>query len=189
MAQKTKPLRFVKSINATGSRSSSEDPADVRAGSVGAPSSSQMSVSTLSQPQPSPSLKRKRSLEEVPVTFARLVPSLPRQKVSFVLPPPDSGTVAKKPRIGHVRTVGGDIAAQKRAARSAGTQPLGNETVEQPRARTVSLTEEPQVAPPAPPHTPPPASYIDPELSTPGVQTGPSPSPDNRPTALQSELN
>ncbi|KAH9966649.1 hypothetical protein BC827DRAFT_686670 [Russula dissimulans] len=173
----TKQVRIVKNVNATGSGSSSEEPAGVRA----------------ANPQPSPSLKRKRSLEEVPVaqpTFVRLVPSLPRQRVSSIspLPPRDSGIVAKKPRIGHVRTVG-DIAAQKSAARSAGTQPLADETAEQQPARTVSLTEEPQIALPAPPLTPPPASYINPDLSTPGIQAGPAASPDIRSIALQSELN
>ncbi|KAI0006015.1 hypothetical protein BJV74DRAFT_792435 [Russula compacta] len=188
----TKPVRLVRNANVTGSGSSSEGFVDFHTPALGAPSSSQTSSSTI--PQPSPSLKRKRSLEEIPLpqatqpTFARLVTSMSRQKPSFVLPAPtpDSRTAAKKTRIGHVRTVVGDVAAQKHAACSPGTQASADETAkarEQPRTCPVSTSSESRMAPLARPPTPPPDLHTVPEQSIPlGMQAELASPPDIQPT-------
>ena len=105
--------------------------------------------------------------------------------------PPDSGPVVKKTRIGHVRTVGGDSATQKHAARSPGTQASEDETAktgELPETCPVSSPES-HIAPPAPSPTPPPTLPSAPEQPTPpGVQTEPAAPLDIQPTT-PSELN
>jgi hypothetical protein len=191
-------VRLVRSVNATGSGSSSEELVDSHAVTLGAPSSSQTSASSLHQL--SPSLKRKRSVEEVSSpqatqpTFTRLVTSVARQKPPSVIPtqPPDSGPVAKKTRIGHVRRVGGDTAVQKHAARSPGTQASVDETAkprEQLGTRPVSPPLESHVSPPLPPPIPP-ALYKTPELPTPpDVQTEPALQTDIQPSTIPSELD
>lgn len=186
-------------MNTAGSGSSSEESVDSHAVALGAPSSSQTSASAL--PQPSPSLKRKRSVEEISSpqatqpAFARLVTSVPRQRPTSVLPPqpPDSGPFAKKTRIGHVRTVVGDTAAQKRAARSPGTQASVDETAkpgEQPgTCPAVFSPPESHTSPPAPPPTLPPASHTIPEQpTTPDFQTEPALQTDIQPNTLPSKF-
>jgi hypothetical protein len=196
-------VRLVRSVNAAGSGSSSEEPVDSHAVALGAPSSSQTSASAL--PQPSPSLKRKRSVEEISSpqatqpAFARLVTSVPRQKPPFVLPPqpPDSGPVAKKTRIGHVRTVVGDTAAQKRAARSPGTQAFVDETAKPGEqlgtCLAVSSPPESHTSPPAPPPTLPPALHTTPETpeqpTPPDFQTEPTLQTDIRPDTTPSDFD
>jgi hypothetical protein len=198
MVWKTKPVRLVKSVNAAGSGSSSEDLADSHAPTLSVPSSSQMGTSAL--PQPSPSLKRKRSVKmpSPPAsqpTFARLVTSTSRQNPSSVLPAPpqDSGTAVKKTKIGHVRTVGGDNAAQKRAARSPGAHASVDGTAktrDQPRIDLVSGPSESQIAPSSPPPTLPPALQATPEQpAPPDVQTELASPPDIQSTTLLSELH
>ena len=162
------------------------------------PPSSQTSISAL--PQPSPSLKRKRTVEEIPSppatqpTFARLVTSVARQKPVHALPvqPPDSGPVVKKTRIGHVRTVGGDSATQRHAARSPGSQASVDETAktgELPETCPVSSPES-HIAPPAPSPTPPLALPSATEQPTPpSVQTVPAAPLDIQPTTPPSELD
>jgi hypothetical protein len=185
-------VRLVRSVNAAGSGSSSEEPVESHAVALGGPSSSQTSASAL--PQPSPSLKRKRSVEDISSpqatqpAFARLVTSVPRQKLPFVLPPqpPDSGPVAKKTRIGHVRTVVGDISAQKRAGRSPGTQAFVDETSKPGEqlgtCLAVSFPPESHTSPPVPPPTLSPALHTTPEQPTPpDFQTEPALQTDVRP--------
>ena len=200
MAWKTKPVRLVKSVSAagSGSGSNSEEPTDSHAMTPGVPPSSQTSISAL--PQPSPSLKRKRTVEEIPSppatqpTFARLVTSVARQKPMHALPvqPPDSGPVVKKTRIGHVRTVGGDSATQKHAARSPGSQASVDETAktgELPEICPVSSPES-HIAPPAPSPTPPLALPRATEQPTsPSVQTQHAAPLDIQPTTSPSERN
>lgn len=187
-------MRLVRNVNATESGSSSESFVDSHTPALGAPPSSQTSSSTI--PQPSPLLKRKRSLEEIPLpqatqpTFARLVTCVSRQKPSFVLPAPtpDSSTVAKKTRIGYVRTVVGDVAAQKRAACSPGTQASADETAkarEQPRTCPVSTSSESRMAPLARPPTPPPDLHTIPKQPIPlGIEAELASPPDIQPTTL-----
>ena len=192
-------MRLVKSVHASGSGSSSEDLADSHAAAPSVPSNSQMGTSAL--PQPSPSLKRKRSVKMAspPATqpaFARLVASMPKQNSTSVPPavPQDSGIAVKKTKIGHVRTVGGDNVAQKRAARSPGPQAsvdMTAKTRDQPRTFIVSDPSESQIAPSSPPPTLPPASHNTPEQSTPppDLQTELASPPDVQPTTSPSELN
>ena len=129
-------------------------------------------------------------------TFARLVASTPKQTLSSVPPavPQESGIAVKKTKIGHVRTVGGDNVAQKRAARSPGPQAsvdMTTKTRDQPRTFIVSDPSESQIAPSSPPPTVPLASHNTPEQSTPppDLQTEPASSPDIHPTTSPSELN
>ena len=190
-------MRLVRSISAAGSGSNSEEPADSHAMTAGVPPSSQTSISAL--PQPSPSLKRKRTVEEIPSppatqpTFARLVTSVGRQKPMHAPPvqPPDSGQVVKKTRIGHVRTVGGDSATQKHAVRSPGIQASVDETAktgELPETCPVSPPES-HIAPSAPSPTPPPALPAPEQPTPPGAQTEPAAPLDIQPTTSPSELN
>ena len=203
MARKTKPVRLVKSVNASGSGSgsSSEEFADSHAATPGVQSNSQMSTSAL--PQPSPSLKRKRSVKmpSPPPTqpaFARLVTPTSRQSSSSSSLPPaqpqDSGMAVKKSKIGHVRTVGGDNVAQKRAARSPGPQASVDraaKTRDQPIAFIVSDPSESQIAPSSPPPTLPPALHTTPEQPTPppDLQTELTSPPEIESTTLPSELD
>ena len=183
-------MRLVKSVNATGSGSSSEDLADSKAPTLSVPSSSQTSTSAL--PQPSPSLKRKRSVKmpSPPAsqpTFARLVTS--RQNPPSVLPalPQESGIAVKKTKIGHVRTVGGDNAAQKRAARSPGAQASVDGT---PRIDLVFDPSESQIAPLSPPPPLPPALQATPEQPIPSdIQAELTSPSDIHSTPLPSELH
>src|SRR6267154_5334646 len=194
MAWKTKPVRLVRSVNAIGSGSSSEDLADPHSATLGIPSSSQTSTSALLQP--SPSLKRKRSAKMLSPpatqpTFARLVTPTLGQNSSSVLPAPpqDSGVVVKKTKIGHVRTVGGDTTTQMRAARSPDAQAsVTAKTSDQPRTDLVSDPSDSQMPRPSPPPTLPPTPHTNSEeLSPPDVQTE-SASPRNiQPTTLPSE--
>ncbi len=192
-------MRLVRSVNATGSGSSSEDLADSHATTLGVPSSSQTSTPAL--PQPSPSLKRKRSVKMLSPpatqpTFARLVTSTSGQNSSCVLPAPpqDSGVVVKKGKIGHVRTVGGDSATKMRAARSPDPQTSVDGTAktgDQPRTDLVSDPSDSQMAPPSPlptlplalPHT----TLKGP--SPPDVQTEPALPPNIQSTTSPSEAN
>jgi hypothetical protein len=191
-------VRLVRSVNATGSGSSSEDLADSQAATLGVPSSSQSSKSALLQP--SPSLKRKRSAKMLSPpatqpTFARLVTPTSGQNSSSVLPAPpqDSGVVVKKAKIGHVRTVGGDTTTQMRAARSPDTQAsvvVTAKTSDQPRTDLVSDPSDSQMPPPSPPHTLPPTRHTNSEESSPPeVQTEPASPRDIQPTTLPSEPN
>ncbi len=187
----------MRSVNATGNGSSSEDLADSRAVTPRAPSSSQTSTSGL--PQPSPSLKRKRSVKMLSPpttqpTFARLVTSMSGQTSSLVLPAPqDSGVVVKKAKIGHVRTVGGDTATQMRAARSPDTQTFVDGTAkasDQPRTDLVSDPSDFQMTTPSPPPALSPALHTNlEEPSPPDLQTDPASPPDIQSTTLPSELN
>ena len=199
MTRKTKPVRLVRSLNATaGSGSSSEDLADSHAATLGVPSGSQAGTSAL--PQPSPSLKRKRSAKMLSPpttqpTFARLVTPTSGQNTSSVLPAPsqDSGVVVKKVKIGHVRTVGGDTTTQMRAVRvrSPDTQAsvvVTAKTSDQPRTDLVSDPSESQMPPPSPPHSLPLNPHTNPEgLSSPDVL--PEPSSDIQPSTSPSEPN
>ena len=161
MARKTKPVRLVRSVNASGSGSSSEDLVDSYAATFGVPSSSQTNTSALVQP--SPSLKRKRSVKMLSPpptqpTFARLVTPTSGKNSSSVLPAPpqDSGVLAKKAKIGHVRTVGGDTTTQMRAARSPDTRAsvvVAAKTSDQPRTDLVFDPSDSQMPPPSPPLT------------------------------------
>jgi hypothetical protein len=191
-------VRLVKSVNATGSGSSSEDLADSHAATLGVPSSSQTSTSALLQP--SPSLKRKRSAKMLSPpatqpTFARLVTPTSGQNSSSVppAPPQDSGVVVKKAKIGHVRTVGGDTTTQMRAARSPDTQAsvvVTAKTSDQSRTDLVSDPSDPQMPPPSPPPTLPLTPPTNPEeLSPPDVETEPALPRDIQPTTLPSEPN
>ena len=126
-------------------------------------------------------------------TFARLVTS--RQNPSSVLPavPQESGLAVKKTKIGHVRTVGGDNAAQKRAARSPGAQASVDGTSknrDQPRMDLVSDPLESQMGPFSPPPTLPPAFQATPEQPTPSdVQAEVASPSDIHSTPLPSELH
>ena len=197
MVRKTKPVRLVKSVNASGSGSSSEDLADSHAATVGVPSSSQTSTSALLQS--SPSLKRKRSTKilsppATQPTFARLVTPTSGKNSSSVLPAPpqDSGVVVKKAKIGHVRTVGGDTTAQMRAARSPDTQAsvvAAAKTSDQPRTDLVSDPSDSQMPPSSPPPLPPTPHTNSKEPSPPDVQTEPASPRDIQPSTLLSEPN
>ena len=198
MARKTKPVRLVRSVKATGSGSGSEDLADSHAATLGAPSSSQASTSALLQP--SPSLKRKRSARMVSPpatqpTFARLVTPTSAKNSSSDLPAPpqDTGVAVKKAKIGHVRTVGGDTTAQMRVTRSPDTQAsvvVTTKTNDQPRTDLVSDPSDSQMPPssPSPTLLPTPHTNTE-ELSPPDVQTEPTPPRDIQPTTLPSEPN
>jgi hypothetical protein len=191
-------VRLVRTVNAAGSGSSSEELAESHAVTLGAPSSSQTSAPAL--PQPSPSLKRKRSAEEVSSpqatqpTIARPVAPVARQKPLSIPPaqPPDLGPVTKKTRIGHVRKVGGDTAAQKRLARSPGIQASVDEAAkprEQLGTCPVPEPSESHMSPPTPP-TLQPALQTAPEQPTPpGVQTEPTLPIDIQLNPIRSELN
>jgi hypothetical protein len=198
MARKTKPVRLVRSVNATGSGSSSEDLGDSHAATLGVPSSSQTNASALLQP--SPSLKRKRSTKMLSSpatqpTFARLVTPTSGQNSSSVLPAPpqDSGAVVKKAKIGHVRTVGGDTTTQMRAARSPDTQAsavVTAKTSDQPRTDLVSDPSDSQMPPPSPPPALPPTPHTNSEeLSPPDVETEPASPRDIQSTTLPSETS
>jgi hypothetical protein len=190
-------VRLVRSVNATGSGSSSEDLADSHAATLGVPSGSQTSTSALLQP--SPSLKRKRSAKMLSPpatqpTFARLVTPTSGQNSSSVLPAPpqDSGVVVKKVKIGHVRTVGGDTTTQMRATRSPDAQAsvVTAKTSDQPRTDLVSEPSDSQMPPLSPPPTLPPTPHTNSEEpSQPDVQTDPASPRDIQPTTLPSEPN
>ena len=152
--RKPKPVRLVKT---KGSKSGSEDFASSNPTNIGVPSSSHANTLT---PQPSPSLKRKRSLDEMPSpsatqpTLVRRVTPAPKanQKSSLVPPDPssESGGPQKKARIGNVRKAGREPISRKRATHSPGTEIPKDEGI---GARTYS-TSPPSEAPATPPDLP-----------------------------------
>lgn len=191
-------MRLVRSVNATGSGSSSEEFVDSHLATLGVPSGSQASTSALLQP--SPSLKRKRSakMHSPPVTqptFARLVTPTSGQIPSSVLPipPQDPGAVVKKAKIGHVRTVGGDTTTQMRAARSPDAQASTVVTAknsDQPRSDFVSDPSDSQMPLRSSPPTFPPTLHTNPEeLFPPDTQTELASPRDIPPITLPSEPN